>query len=63
MAEVQVRDNESLEAALKRFKRQIEETGVLREAREHEHYEKPSDRRRRLAAARRRKLRMLASKR
>jgi small subunit ribosomal protein S21 len=63
LAEVQVRDNESLEAALKRFKRQIEETGVLREAREHEHYEKPSDRRRRLAAARRRKLRMLASKR
>ncbi len=63
MAEVQVRDHETLEAALKRFKRQIEETGMLREAREHEHYGKPSDRRRRLAAARRRKLRMLASKR
>ena len=62
MAEVQVRDNETLEAALRRFKRQIEETGILREAREHEHYEKPSDRRRRLAAARRRKLRLLAAK-
>jgi len=48
---VEVRDNESLESALKRFKRSLQQHGVLDEARRHERYEKPSDRRRRLAAA------------
>ncbi|HET6382316.1 MAG TPA: 30S ribosomal protein S21 [Armatimonadota bacterium] len=57
MAQVQVRENESLDGALKRFKKRIEETGILKEAKRHEHYEKPSDRRRRADAARRRKLR------
>ncbi|UCH33472.1 MAG: 30S ribosomal protein S21 [Armatimonadota bacterium] len=51
MPQVQVRDNESLENALKRFKRALQQHGVLDEARRHERYEKPSDRRRRLAAA------------
>lgn len=55
MTQVQVRPNESLESALKRFKKQIQQTGVLKEAREHEHYEKPSDKRRKAAAAARRK--------
>ncbi|MDQ2731181.1 MAG: 30S ribosomal protein S21 [Armatimonadota bacterium] len=57
MAQVQVRENESLDGALKRFKKRIEETGILKEAKRHEHYEKPSDRRRRADAARRRKVR------
>jgi len=57
LAQVQVRENESLDGALKRFKKRIEETGILKEAKRHEHYEKPSDRRRRADAARRRKLR------
>jgi len=48
---VEIRDKESLENALKRFKRQLQNHGVLEEARRHERYEKPSDRRRRLAAA------------
>lgn len=48
---VEIRDNESLENALKRFKRQLQQHGVLEEARRHERYEKPSDRRRRMAAA------------
>jgi small subunit ribosomal protein S21 len=56
LAQVQVRENESLDAALRRFKKRIEETGVLKEAKRHEHYEKPSDRRRRADAARLRKL-------
>lgn len=55
MAQVQVRQNESLDQALRRFKKQIQQSGVLKEAREHEHYEKPSDRKRKAAAARRRK--------
>ena len=60
MAKVQVRENESLDSALKRFKKALQETGVLREAREHEHYEKPSDKKRRAEAARRRKMRTMS---
>ena len=57
MAQVQVRQNESLDSALRRFKKQIQQTGILKEAREHEHYEKPSDKKRKAEAARRRKMR------
>jgi small subunit ribosomal protein S21 len=56
MAQVQVKQNESIDSALKRFKKQLQEGGILKEAREHEHYEKPSDKRRRAEAARRRKM-------
>jgi small subunit ribosomal protein S21 len=56
MAQVQVKQNESIDSALKRFKKQLQEAGILKEAREHEHYEKPSDKRRRAEAARRRKM-------
>jgi small subunit ribosomal protein S21 len=56
LAQVQVRANEPLDSALRRFKKQIQQSGILKEAREHEHYEKPSDKRRKAAAARRRKL-------
>jgi len=55
LATIQVRENESLDSALKRFKKILQETGVLKEARAHEHYEKPSDKKRREEAARRRK--------
>jgi small subunit ribosomal protein S21 len=57
MAQVQVRQNESLDSALRRFKKQIQQTGILKEAREHEHYEKPSDKKRKALAARKRKIR------
>ena len=56
MAQVQVRSNEPLDSALRRFKKQIQQSGILKEAREHEHYEKPSDKKRKAAAARRRKI-------
>jgi len=56
LAQVQVRPNESIDSALKRFKKQLQEAGVLKEARAHEHYEKPSDKKRRAEAARRRKM-------
>jgi small subunit ribosomal protein S21 len=55
MAEVKVGKNEGLEAALKRFKRQIQKAGVLAEARRHERYEKPSVRRKKKAEAARKK--------
>ncbi|MCC6485592.1 MAG: 30S ribosomal protein S21 [Armatimonadetes bacterium] len=62
MAQVQVRPNESLDSALKRFKKQLQLTGILKEARAHEHYEKPSDKKRRTAAAKRRKMKQEAAK-
>lgn len=43
MTTVVRKENESIEDALKRFKREIRKVGVLREARKHEHYEKPSE--------------------
>ncbi len=57
MAQVQVKPNESLDQALRRFKKQLQQSGILKEAREHEHYEKPSDKKRKAMAARRRKAR------
>lgn len=55
MAQVQVKPNESLDSALKRFKKALQLAGILKEAKAHEHYEKPSDKRRKAEAARRRK--------
>ena len=57
LAQVQIRPNESLDSALKRFKKVLQQAGVLKEAKAHEHYEKPSDKRRKAEAARRRKMR------
>lgn len=55
MSEIKVGDNESLDNALRRFKRQCSRSGVLSEARKREHYEKPSVRRKKKAEAARRK--------
>ena len=49
MSEVRVRENESLESALKRFKRQCARSGVIQEVRKREHYEKPSVKRKKKA--------------
>ena len=51
MAEVHVRENESLESALKRFKRSCAKSGVLAEVRKREHYESPSVKRRKKSEA------------
>ncbi|TVP96237.1 MAG: 30S ribosomal protein S21 [Acholeplasmatales bacterium] len=42
MAKTVVRDNESLEDALRRFKRDVSRSGTLAEARKREYYVKPS---------------------
>ena len=56
MSEVRVRENESLESALKRFKRSCAKSGVLAEVRKRECYESPSVKRRKKSeAARKRK--------
>lgn len=55
MAEVVVGDNENFEAALRRFNKKVQQAGILAEARRREHYEKPSVKRKRKEAARKRK--------
>lgn len=47
--------NESIESALKRFKKMCQKSGILAEARRHEHYEKPSVRRKKKSAAARKR--------
>ena len=51
MSEVRVKENESLESALKRFKRQCARAGVMAEVRKREHYESPSVKRRKKSEA------------
>ena len=56
MSEIRIKDNESLESALRRFKGQCAKSGVLAEVRKREHYEKPSVKRKKKSeAARKRK--------
>ena len=43
MPKTVVRENETIEDALKRFKRDVSRNGVLAEARKREHFLKPSD--------------------
>jgi small subunit ribosomal protein S21 len=58
MSEVRVGKNETLDSALRRFKRTCQKSGVLSEVRKREHYEKPSVRRKKKSeAARKRKIR------
>jgi small subunit ribosomal protein S21 len=51
MPSVKVRENEPFEYALRRFKRSCEKAGVLAETRRREFYEKPTQERKRKAAA------------
>ena len=44
MSEVKIKENETLESALRRFKRKTAMAGVMSEIRKREHYEKPRDR-------------------
>lgn len=53
---VLVREDESFENALRRFKKQVEKAGVLSEMRKRQHYEKPSVRRKKKALAARKKM-------
>jgi small subunit ribosomal protein S21 len=56
VSEVKVGKNETLDSALRRFKRTCQKAGVLSEVRKREHYEKPSVKRKKKSeAARKRK--------
>jgi len=55
MPGVRVKEGESFESALRRFKKKCEKAGILSDFRKHQHFEKPSARRKRKEAASRRK--------
>ena len=55
MTNVVAGDNESFESLLRRFNKKVQQDGILAEARRREHYEKPSVKRKRKAAVKRRK--------
>jgi small subunit ribosomal protein S21 len=64
MPVVQVRDDESFENALRRFKRKCEKEGILTELKKRQHFEKPSvKRKRKVMQARKKMLRKLAEER
>jgi len=57
VSDVVAGENESFESLLKRFSKKVQQAGILSEARRREHFERPSDKRRRKAAKRRRSAR------
>ena len=48
---VVVKENENISQALRRFKKKVEDSGVLDELRQKEFYEKPTTKRKRLKGA------------
>ncbi len=59
MPVIKLRDNEPFEAAMRRFKKQCEKAGILSELKRREYYDKPSIRKKKAAAARKRALKKL----
>jgi small subunit ribosomal protein S21 len=55
VAQVNADGNESFESLLRRFNKKVQQEGILSEVRRREHYEKPSVKRKRKEAAKRRK--------
>ena len=55
MSQVRLKENESLESALRRFKRATSRDGVIQEVRKREHYEKPSVKRKKKSEAARKR--------
>ncbi|MGH9464531.1 MAG: 30S ribosomal protein S21 [Thermoanaerobaculia bacterium] len=56
MPGVSVREDESYENALRRFKRKCEKSGILTELKKRQHFEKPSVKRKRKEAQARKKI-------
>jgi small subunit ribosomal protein S21 len=60
MPAIIIREGESFESALRRFKKQCEKTGILSEVKRREHYEKPSvKRKKKVLAAKKRALKKM----
>lgn len=60
MTDVKARDRETFESLLRRFSKRVQQEGILSEVRRRGHYEKPSIKRKRKAAAKRRKATRIA---
>lgn len=56
MPKVEIGKDDNFEMALRRFKKQIEQEGILRELRDRKHYEKPSERKRKRMSRRFKKI-------
>ncbi len=52
---IRVKEGESFESALRRFKKKCEKAGIMADLRRHQHFEKPSERRKRKMNAAKRK--------
>ncbi len=60
MPGIRIKEGETFEAAMRRFKKQCEKSGILSELRKREHYEKPSVKKKKKAiAARKRSLKKM----
>ncbi|MEB3829888.1 30S ribosomal protein S21 [Phormidium sp. CCY1219] len=57
MTQVVVGENEAIESALRRFKRQVSRAGILADVKSRRHFETPQEKRKRKASAARRKRR------
>ena len=62
MTGIRVREDESFEKALRRFTKSCEKAGILSDIKKHQHFEKPSDRRKRKQNAARQKSRRAAKR-
>jgi small subunit ribosomal protein S21 len=62
MSKVKVQVDESFESALRRFKKSCEKEGLLTDIKKHQHFEKPSERRKRKSLQARRRARSSARK-
>jgi small subunit ribosomal protein S21 len=59
MITIKVRDNEPFERAFKRFTKACEKAGLMSDIKKHQHFEKPSEQKKRQVNAARRKMRKL----
>ena len=59
---IRVKEGESFERALRRWKKRCEKAGTLEDLRKHSHFERPSERKKRKRSAARRKIRKLRLK-
>ena len=46
MAEVRIQEGESIESALRRFKRKVQQEDIIKDIKKHSYYLKPGDKRR-----------------
>lgn len=60
MTQIILGENEGIESALRRFKREVSKAGILPDLRKHRHFETPIEKRKRKAIARHKQLKRLS---